>query len=122
MKKNSFIAYVMSALCIFTVSLNAVSANEYIPIVENLNKVLHIQSCNVVSTGKLANKKICITGTFDQSRETLIQMIEAIGGKYVSSVSKKTDYLLAGKDCGSKLKKAQQLNITIVHSIQELLD
>lgn len=98
------------------------SANEYISIVENLNKVLCIQPCSVVSTGKLVNKKVCITGTFDQSRETLIQMIESAGGKYVSSVSKKTDYLLAGKDCGSKLKKAQQLNIAIVHSIQELLD
>lgn len=98
------------------------SANEYISVVENLSKVLHIQSCNVILTGKLVNKKICITGTFDQSRETLIQMIESAGGKYVSSVSKKTDYLLAGKDCGSKLKKAQQLNIAIVHSIQELLD
>lgn len=98
------------------------SANEYISIVENLNKVLCIQSCNVILTGKLVNKKVCITGTFDQSRETLIQMIESAGGKYVSSVSKKTDYLLAGKNCGSKLKKAQQLDIAIVHSIQELLD
>ena len=98
------------------------AANEFISVVENLRKVLQVQPCNVISNGKLTGKKVCITGTFNQPRETLIQMIESAGGKYVSSVSKKTDYLLAGEDCGSKLKKAQQCNITIVHSIAELVE
>lgn len=98
------------------------SANEFIVIVEQLIQVLHVQTCNTLSTGKLSGKKICITGVFEQPRDTLIQIIESAGGKYVSSISKKTDYLLAGEDCGSKLKKAQQYNIPIVHSISELID
>lgn len=98
------------------------SANEFIAIVEQLIQVLHVQTCNTLSTGKLSGKKICITGVFEQPRDTLIQIIESAGGKYVSSISKKTDYLLAGEDCGSKLKKAQQYNIPIVHSISELID
>ena len=97
-------------------------ANEFTSVVESLHKVLQVQSCSVILNGNLTGKKVCITGTFNQPRETLIQMIESAGGKYVSSVSKKTDYLLAGEDCGSKLKKAQQYNITIVHSIAELVE
>lgn len=88
---------------------------------EQLISVLNIKENNSYNTGKLLNKKICITGTFTQPRETLIQIIETNGGKYVSSVSKKTDYLLAGENCGSKLKKAQQLNIPIVYDIQDLV-
>ena len=86
----------------------------------NLISVLNIRSVEIKS-GKLSGKKICITGTFSQPRETLIQIIEANGGKFVSSVSKKTDYLLAGEDCGSKLKKAQQLNISIIANLSDLL-
>lgn len=87
---------------------------------DNLVSVLDVK-CVEEAGNKLSGKKICITGTFSQPRETLIQIIEANGGKFVGSVSKKTDYLLAGENCGSKLKKAQQLNITIVYDIQSLI-
>ena len=47
-------------------------------------------------------------------RDEAALLIEKNGGKTSSSVSKKTDYLLAGEDAGSKLAKAKELNITII--------
>jgi DNA ligase (NAD+) len=51
-------------------------------------------------------------------------MIEARGGKITGSVSKKTDFVVAGSEAGSKLDKAQQLGITILDQAQlmELLN
>lgn len=61
------------------------------------------------------NKTFVITGKLQSySREQAAQIIERHGGKVSSSVSAKTDYLLAGEDAGSKLKKAQSLNINIL--------
>lgn len=99
---------------------------EYFKDENKLNEVLNLVSVLNIkgvasSNGKLVGKKICITGTFDQPRETIINIIETNGGKFVSSVSKKTDYLIAGENCGSKLKKAQQYNVPIVHDITDLL-
>ncbi len=60
-------------------------------------------------------KTFVVTGTLDNySREQASNMIESLGGKVSSSVSSKTDYLLAGKDAGSKLKKAKELDIYIM--------
>jgi DNA ligase (NAD+) len=56
-----------------------------------------------------------ITGTLpDLSREDAKARIEEAGGKVASAVSRKTNYVLAGADAGSKLKKAQELNIAIL--------
>ncbi len=65
---------------------------------------------------KLHGKKFVISGTFEHfSRDELKQNIEHNGGKVVSSVSKNTDYLLAGDKPGpSKVSKAQNLNISII--------
>ncbi|HEY2140185.1 MAG TPA: NAD-dependent DNA ligase LigA, partial [Chthoniobacterales bacterium] len=52
-----------------------------------------------------------ITGTLSQSREEIAELIRARGGKVSGSVSKKTTYVLAGEEAGSKLAKAKQLGV-----------
>lgn len=67
-------------------------------------------------------KKMCITGSFDwYSRDQLIQILEENGWEFISSVSKKTDYLLAGEKAGSKLKKATELSVVVL-SLEEFLE
>lgn len=67
------------------------------------------------ATGVLVGKTLVLTGTLPSlSRDTAQAMIEAAGGKVSGSVSKKTDYIVAGSDAGSKLEKAQTLQITIL--------
>ncbi len=68
------------------------------------------------TTDKLAGLSIIISGTFQKhSREELKKMIEINGGKNVGSISKNTDYLLAGDNMGpSKLEKVQKLGIPII--------
>ena len=65
--------------------------------------------------GKLEGKTFVLTGTLAQyTRKQAQELIESMGGKTSSSVSKKTDYVLAGEDAGSKLKKARELGVTII--------
>ena len=64
---------------------------------------------------KLEGKTFVLTGTLEKyTRTEASDIIEKLGGKTSSSVSKKTDYVLAGEDAGSKLSKAQSLGITIL--------
>jgi DNA ligase (NAD+) len=65
--------------------------------------------------GPLVGKTLVLTGTLPNlTREDAIQRIEAAGGKVTGSVSKKTDYLVAGEDPGSKFTKAEQLGTEIL--------
>ncbi len=64
---------------------------------------------------QLAGKKIVLTGTLPTlSRKEATEMIEKHGGSVTSSVSKNTDFLLAGESAGSKLAKAEKLNIPVL--------
>lgn len=63
---------------------------------------------------QLAGKTFVITGTLSLPRETFKKMIEDAGGKVVGSVSKKTDYVLAGAEAGSKLDKARELKVQVI--------
>ena len=68
-----------------------------------------------LATGPLLGKTLVITGTLPTlSRDEAKVLIEAAGGKASGSVSKKTDYLVAGEEAGSKLAKAQELGVPIL--------
>lgn len=69
----------------------------------------------------LAGMTFVLTGTLDTlTRNEAGAMIEAVGGKVTSSVSKKTNYVVAGREAGSKLTKAQSLGITVLNEAEFL--
>ena len=75
----------------------------------------------VLASEKLSGKTFVISGTFSRSRDELKDIIEQNGGKILSSISAKLDYLVAGDNMGpAKLEKATKLNIPII-SDEELL-
>jgi DNA ligase (NAD+) len=69
----------------------------------------------------LAGKTFVLTGTFPTlSREQAKEMLEAAGAKVAGSVSKKTDYVVAGAEAGSKLTKAQELGVAVLDEAEML--
>ncbi len=62
----------------------------------------------------LAGKTFVITGTLSRPRDTIKAELETLGAKVTGSVSKNTDYLLAGEDAGSKLEKARALGVPVI--------
>jgi DNA ligase (NAD+) len=62
----------------------------------------------------IAGSTWVITGTLSRPRDEIAEMIIAAGGKVSGSVSKKTTFLLAGEEAGSKLEKAKQLGVRVV--------
>jgi DNA ligase (NAD+) len=75
------------------------------------------------SEGPLAGKRVVITGTLSKPRDHYAERLEAAGGTFTSSVSKNTDYVLAGEEAGSKLDKAEALGVPVIDEVgfEELL-
>jgi DNA ligase (NAD+) len=92
----------------------------------NVEVVEQLRACGVqwpesepvgrsVVGGAFAGKTVVLTGTLPTlSREAAKEQLEAAGAKVAGSVSKKTDYVIAGAEAGSKLDKAQELGIAVL--------
>ena len=83
---------------------------ELLCIIKPKVELLEIDNNNV-----FFNKTIVLTGTLSQPRDRIIKLLESKGAKISSSVSKKTDFVIYGEKAGSKLEKAQSLNITTLN-------
>jgi DNA ligase (NAD+) len=73
--------------------------------------------------GPLAGKRVVITGILSRPRSHFVERLEEAGGTFTSSVSKNTDYVLAGEEAGSKLERANSLGVQIIDeaTFEELL-
>jgi DNA ligase (NAD+) len=100
----------------------AESILEFFGIAANRKLVERLREAGVTLKGqkkergtKLAGKTFVLTGTLAHfTRDEAKKMIEDAGGKVTGSVSKKTDYVVAGMDAGSKLDKAKELGVTVI--------
>lgn len=103
-------------------SIMAESVFEFFSLEETKNMIeklrnlgVNMKSLKEVKDNRFAGKTFVLTGTLPTfSRQEASAIIESFGGKTSSSVSKKTDYVLAGEEAGSKLTKAQSLGVTII--------
>src|SRR5580692_634671 len=100
----------------------AESIVEFFSIAANRKLVERLREAGLTLTGqkkqrgtKLAGKTFVLTGTLAHfTRDEAKKMIEDAGGKVTGSVSKNTDYVVAGTDAGSKLDKAKELEVAVI--------
>ena len=100
----------------------AESIAEFFQEPKNRELVEQLRTAGLTFTGvkkqrgtKLAGKTFVLTGTLAKySRDQAKKMIEDAGGRVSGSVSKKTDYVVAGSDAGSKLDKAKELGVAVI--------
>ncbi len=94
------------------------SGKRNLELIDDLQKAgVEIATQKVITkkTGPLAGKKVVVTGTLESlAREEAKEKIRQAGGDWVSSVSKNTDYVVVGKNPGSKADKAKKLGVKII--------
>nr|MCS5534854.1 helix-hairpin-helix domain-containing protein [Candidatus Poseidoniales archaeon] len=83
---------------------------------EDFSQILTINdvSRTAAPSGPLLGLSFCITGTLSRPRKEIALKIKAAGGKVVSTVSGKLDFLVAGENAGSKLEKATRLDVKVL--------
>lgn len=92
------------------------SHNESRVLIDKLTELgVNMTGEEIVKEDRFGGKVFVLTGTLTSfKRSEASKIIESLGGKTSSSVSKKTDYVLAGEDAGSKLQKANDLGVTVI--------
>ncbi len=92
------------------------SHKESIELIEKLKNLgINMESQKEIQDNRFEGKTFVLTGTLSMyKRAEASEIIEKFGGKTASSVSKKTTYVLAGEDAGSKLKKATDLGVDVI--------
>ncbi len=83
-------------------------------LINELTELITVIDETESSSGIFDGKSFCITGSLSRPRKEIALAIKSLGGKVVSSVSGNLDYLVAGESAGSKLEKAQNLDVTIL--------
>jgi len=98
-------------------------ADRNVKIVDNLKKHIDVLDAEQPSQDSpISGKTVVFTGTLEKmTREEAKALAERLGAKVSGSVSKKTDYVVAGAEAGSKLKKAAELGVTVLEE-QQFLD
>jgi DNA ligase (NAD+) len=92
------------------------SERHNVEIVERLTKQVRIRDAEKpAAQSAIAGKTIVFTGSMERlTREEAKALAERLGAKVSGSVSKKTDFVVAGADVGSKLKKANELGVAVL--------
>ena len=92
---------------------------EFIERLKNAGVLCEDNTSEQVTDNRFEGKVFVLTGTLENyKRSDAAKIIENLGGKTSSSVSKKTDYVLAGAEAGSKLTKAQSLGVRILSEVE----
>ncbi|MEM9825814.1 MAG: NAD-dependent DNA ligase LigA [Planctomycetota bacterium] len=90
---------------------------------DEIDDLLNFIEPELPTVGKLSGKRFCFSGGFAEGKRHWEEIVESLGGVCSSSVSKKTDYLVAGSGSGSKSSKAEKIGVPIItiEQLQELL-
>ena len=103
-----------SAQTAFSVSSMMKKNKEMIARLKSLGVNMEAEETETIDSA-VSGKTVVITGTLPTlGRKEAAELVEKYGGKVSGSVSKKTDYVVAGESAGSKLAKAQELGITVL--------
>jgi DNA ligase (NAD+) len=84
---------------------------------EKEGNIIHLQSPN-----QQLGISVAITGSFDASRNLIIEKIENLGLKFTKTISSGTNIVLVGENPGSTLEKAQNLNLKILYNLDDFKD